>query len=59
MEKVELKKGCKLTGMKIKSVELRLVGGARRNANDLKWTTSRGVLMNLNSAYTMHILCIY
>ncbi len=32
----QLKNGCKLTGMKVKSVELRLVGGARRNANDSK-----------------------
>ena len=32
----QLKKGCKLTGMKVVLVELRLVGGARRNANDSK-----------------------
>ena len=32
----KLKKGCKLTGMKVVRVELRLVGGARRNANDSK-----------------------
>ncbi len=50
----QLKKECKLTGMQVKSVELRLAGGARRNANDSKRT--RGVLMNLNGAYTMHIL---
>ena len=31
-----LKKECKLTGMQVKSVELRLVGGARRNTNDSK-----------------------
>ena len=30
------KKGCMLTGMKVVRVELRLVGGARRNANDSK-----------------------
>ena len=32
------KKGCKLTGMKVVRVELKLVGGARRNANDSKLT---------------------
>ena len=50
----QLKKGCRLTGMQVKSVELSLVGCARRNANDSKWTG--GVLMNLNCAYTLHIL---
>ena len=30
------KKGCKLTGMKVVRMQLRLVGGARRNANDSK-----------------------
>jgi hypothetical protein len=32
----QLKKGCMLTGRKVVRVELRLVGGARRNANDSK-----------------------
>ncbi len=32
----QLKKGCKLTGMKVMLVELRLVGGARQNTNDSK-----------------------
>ena len=30
------KKGCKITGMKVVHMELRLIGGARRNANDSK-----------------------
>ena len=30
----QLKKGCMLTGRKVVHVELRLVCGARRNAND-------------------------
>ena len=54
----QLKIGCKLTarvtGMKVMRVELRLFGGTRRNENDAKWTG--GVMVNLNSAYTMYIL---
>ena len=32
----QLKKGCKLTGMKVMHMELRLLGGTRRNENDSK-----------------------
>ena len=32
----QLKIGCKLTGMKVMRVELRLYGGTRRNENDAK-----------------------
>ena len=40
--------------MKVKRVELRLFGGTRHNENDVKWTG--GVMVNLNSTYTMYIL---